>query len=215
MRSFEDPTEDYLMVADSSGVNLSWARGILTCYIRDGRVQERPRGGCNNVKVDDDIKQCLNYIVDDNCMLTLTEINRELRWRLPRKPQIHDRTVGRTLDGMLVSLTLAKPLPVDRNRPDVIQSRFECANWFLNTGMVSHCIFIDECGYNIWTIRSYGQAAVGERAYRQVCRQQGRIVTIMIAVTPRTGLVHHSAQIGGMTAQRSQDFLVQTHQCSA
>ena len=68
------------------------------------------------MKVDDDIKQCLNDIVDDYCMLTLTEINRALRRRLPRKPQIHDHTVGRTLDGMPVSLKLARPLPVDRNR---------------------------------------------------------------------------------------------------
>ena len=53
------------------------------------------------MKVDDDIKQCLNDIVDNNYMLTLTEINRELRRRLPRKPQIYDPTVERTLDGML------------------------------------------------------------------------------------------------------------------
>ena len=45
----------------------------------------------------------------------------------------------------------------------MIQSRFEYANWFLNTDMVGHCVFIDECGYNIWTARSDGRAAVGER----------------------------------------------------
>ena len=167
------------------------------------------------MKVDDDIKQCLSDIVDDNCMLTLTKNNRELRRRLPRKPQIHDRTVGRTLDGMLVSLKLARPLPVDKNRPDVIQTEavFEYANWFLNTGVVGHCVFIDECGYKIWTARSHGRAAVRERAYRQVCGQRGRNVTIVIAVCPRPGFGHHSAQIiGGITAQRVQDFLVQTHQ---
>ena len=129
MRSYEDPTEDYLMVADTLGVNRSTTRGILR-YICEGGVQERPRGRRNNVKVDDDIKQCPNDIVDDSCMLTLIEINRELRRGLPRKPQIHDRTVGRTLDGMLVSLKLARPLSVDRNHPDVIQSRFEYTNWF-------------------------------------------------------------------------------------
>ena len=84
VRSYEDPTEDYLMVADTLGVNRPKARGILTRHIREGRVQERSRGGRNNVKVDDDIKQCLNDIVDNNC--TLTEINRGLRRRLPRKP---------------------------------------------------------------------------------------------------------------------------------
>ena len=208
VRSYEDPTEDYLMVADTLGVNRSTTRGILTRYIREGRVQERPRGGRNNLKVDDDIKQCLNVIVDDNCMLTLTEINRELRRRLPRKPQIHDRTAGRTLDSMRVSLKLARPLPVDRNRPDVIQSRFEYANWF----SIQAWSVIDECGYNIWTARSYDRAAVGERAYKQVNGQRGRNVTIVIAVSSRAGLVHHSVQIGGMTTQRFQDFLLQTHQ---
>jgi len=64
------------------------------------------------VKLNDDTKHCLNDIVDDNCMLTLPGINRELRRRPPRKSQIHDPTVGRILDGMLVSLKLAKPLPL-------------------------------------------------------------------------------------------------------
>ena len=111
---------------------------------------------------------------------------------------------------MLVSLKLARPLPVDRDRPDVIPSRFEYANWFLNTGVVDHCIFIEECDYNNSTARSYGRAAVGETAHRQVSRQLGR--NFVIAVSPRAGLVHHPAQIGGMTAQRFQDFLVQTLQ---
>ena len=60
LRSFEDPTEGYLMVADTLGVNCPTARGILTWYICEGRVQERPRGGRKNVKVGDDIKQWLN-----------------------------------------------------------------------------------------------------------------------------------------------------------
>ena len=112
---------------------------------------------------------------------------------------------------MLVSLKLTRPLPFDRNCSDVIRSRFEYANWFINTGVIGHCVFI-ECGYNIWTARSYGRAAVGERSHRQVCGQRGRNVTIVIAVSPRAGLVHHSAQIGFMTAQRFQGLLVQTHQ---
>ena len=64
------------------------------------------------MKLNDDMKQCLNDIVDDNCMLTLPGINRELRRKPSRKSQIHDRTVGRILDGMLVSLKLARPLPL-------------------------------------------------------------------------------------------------------
>ena len=72
---------DYLMVADTLGVK-TW--GILTRYICEGWVQERLWGGRNNMKVDDDIKQCLNDKGDDYCMLTPIEIKRELRRRLPR-----------------------------------------------------------------------------------------------------------------------------------
>lgn len=203
VRAFEDPAEDYLQVADTLGVNRSTARSIVARYLREGRVEERPRGGPNNVKVDDEMRQCLNDIVEENCILTLRDINGTLRTRLPNKPQVHDRTISRTLDGMLIDLKLARPMPIDRNRPDVIQSRFGYATWFLNNGVVSQCI---------WTARSYARAPVGERAYRQVCGQRGRNVTIIMAISARTGLAHHSAGVGGMNNDRFNDFLVQTRQ---
>ena len=52
-------------------------------------------------------------------------MNEELRRRLPRKRRIPDRTIARTLEGMLFTL---KPLPAERNRPDAIEKRFEYAN---------------------------------------------------------------------------------------
>ena len=54
VRAFEDEQEDYLLVSDTLGVNRSTARGIVARYITEGRIQERPRGGRNNVRVDDE-----------------------------------------------------------------------------------------------------------------------------------------------------------------
>ena len=54
------------------------------------------------------------------------------------------------------------------NRPDVIQKRHDYANWFMGQAIVSHTVFVDECGYNIWTARSQGRAIRGKTAYRQV-----------------------------------------------
>ena len=82
--------------------------------------------------------------------------------------------------------------------------------WFMANGVLNHCVFIDECGYNIWTARTHGRARVGERAYRQVCGQRGQNVTM--AISPLDGLVYHSVQIGGMNAQRFGECLVQTRQ---
>ena len=99
------------------------ARGIhvVSRYVREGRIAERPRGGANHVRVDDAMRDCLDDIINENCLLTIAEMNHELRLRLPHKPVhvIHDRTVARALKGMLYRVKLARPLPADRNRPDV------------------------------------------------------------------------------------------------
>ena len=79
IRAFEDETEDYLHVADTLGVNRSTARGIVARYITEGRINELPRGGRNNVRVDDEMRECLENIVNDNCLLTLAQMNRELQ----------------------------------------------------------------------------------------------------------------------------------------
>ena len=63
------------MVADTIGVNWSTARSIVARYIREGRIAGIPRGGANNVRVDKEIKDCLNDTLNNNCMLTLAQIN--------------------------------------------------------------------------------------------------------------------------------------------
>ena len=151
-----------------------------------------------NVRVDDEMRNCLNDILNENYQLTLVQINQELRQRLPRKPTIHDRTVARTLEGMLYRMKLARPLPVERNRPDVLQKRVDYANWFMRHAVVNHRIFVDERGYNIWTARRHGRARMIKRARRQVCGQRGRSVTVALAISPTNGLVFHSAFLGGM-----------------
>ena len=75
--------------------------------------------------VDDEMRQCLENIINENCVLTLSQINGELRRRLPAKSLIHDRTVARNLEGMLFRIKLARPVPADRNRRDILQRRQE------------------------------------------------------------------------------------------
>ena len=43
VRAFEDDAEDYLLVADSLGVNRSTARGIVARYIREERIRKTTR----------------------------------------------------------------------------------------------------------------------------------------------------------------------------
>ena len=174
VRAFEDANQDYIAVADTLGVHRSTARSIVPRFFKEGRIEERPRGGRNNVRVDDEMKDCLHEIINENCLLTLWQINDELRRRMPDKPEIHDRTVARALDGMLLRMKLARLLPAELNKPNVIQKRVDYANWFMANGVLHHCVFVDECGYNIWTAQSHGRARVGERTYRCLTDQWPR-----------------------------------------
>ena len=75
-----------------------------------------------------------------------------------------------------------------------------------------HYVFIDECGYNIWTARNHGKERQGMGAYRQVCDQRGWAVTVALAVSPVNGMMFHSAYIGEMNAPRLNHFAAQTRQ---
>ena len=84
------------------------------------------------------MRDCLNEILNENCLLTLTQFNQELRLRLPRKPRIFDRTMARTQEGMLFRIKLTRSVPADRDPPDVIQKRLNYANWFMAHAVMNH-----------------------------------------------------------------------------
>ena len=56
VRAFENEADDYLLVADALQVNRSTARGFVARNIREERIRERPRGGQNNVLIDDKMR---------------------------------------------------------------------------------------------------------------------------------------------------------------
>ena len=84
-------------------------------------MRERPRGGRNNALVDDEMRQCLEDITNENCVLTLSQINGKFRRRLPAKPLIHYRSVSQNFGGMLFRVKLVRPVKADRNRHDLLQ----------------------------------------------------------------------------------------------
>ena len=107
---------------------------------------------------------------------------------------------------MLSRVKLVRPVLGDRKRYDVLQRRQENGNWFIDHAIMRHYVFIDECGYNIWTASNHGREKQGMGAYRKVCDQRGWDVTVALAVSPVKGLMFHSAYIGGMNAPRLNDF---------
>ena len=88
------------------------------------------------VRVDAEMRDCLNDILNENLLLTLAQINRE--------PKIHDRTVASAFERMLFRVKLVRPLPAERNRPHVIQRRAGYTNLFMRYAVVNYSVFVDE-----------------------------------------------------------------------
>ncbi|XP_038073595.1 uncharacterized protein LOC119741770 [Patiria miniata] len=185
--AFEADDADYLQVADTLGIKHSTARSIVGVYLRDGRRNKLPKGGPINQKVDDDMRDALQGYLDDNPLLTLRQLNTQLRADLPDKPFVTTSTIARTLDGMLITLKLAEDVPEQRNEPRILDARVIFGNWFLQVGVLGHTVYIDETGYNIWTRRSYGRAPRGEPARRVVHGQRGKQVNITFAISGEVG----------------------------
>ena len=191
-------------MAGPLGVNRSMAREIVAQYIRVGRVRERPRGGRNNVLVDVEMSQRLEDIINENCVVTLSQINGELRRSLPAKPQF----TGLVNVRKECCFVLNWFGPFQQTETNVM---------FCKKGRIwrlvhEPCHYAPLCGYNMWTARNHGRVRQGGRALREVCGQQGRNVTVALAVSPFNSLVFHSAYIGGMNAPCCYDFLAQTRQ---
>ena len=64
--------------------------------------------------VDNELRQCLHDIINEKCVLTQSQINGELKRRIPAKRLIHDRFVARNFERMLFRVKLVQPVLADR-----------------------------------------------------------------------------------------------------
>lgn len=213
IEAFENDALDYIQVAVTLNIKRQTARSIVSVYLNQNRRDALPRGGPHHSKVDQDMRDACELILEENPLLTLNQINGDLRRRLPNKPVISISTLARTLDGMLFTIKLAEDVPVDRNADRVLQQRLEYGQWFLRRGVIGHCVYIDECGYNIWTRRSYGRAARGQPVRRVVNNQRGNNCNVTFAVSNEVGLVHHNIRMNTTTRESFEQFLQET--CNA
>ena len=210
IEAFEDNDMDYLEMADRLGVKRQTARLIVATFLRSGRSDKLPRGGQRNAKIDDEMKGRLREVLNANPLATLEQMKTDLEASLPNKPHVSTSTIARTLDGMMYTSKLVEDVPRQRNEQRVVDNRAEYAQWFMEEGVVGKSVFIDECGYNVWTRRTYDRAPRGQPARRVVSGQRGRNLNVTLAVAPDVGLVHHTMAQETVTREGFEGFLVDT-----
>ena len=81
--------------------------------------------------------------------LTLQQMKREMEGSVPQKPAVSVSSISRALDSMLISLKLAEDVPDGKNAQQTLELQVQYAQWFMEEGVVGHCVVTDKCGFNI------------------------------------------------------------------
>ena len=120
--AFRDGT-DYVACAAHLGVRRGTAYSIVRRFQATGTVAAAARTGGRPAKMDSEMKDFCMLLIEELPSITLREMNRLLRTTWPHKPSVTEPTIARALSGMLISVKLAHDIPVNRNRPDILQQR--------------------------------------------------------------------------------------------
>ncbi|GFO48713.1 replication protein a 70 kda DNA-binding subunit [Plakobranchus ocellatus] len=207
--------EDYIQLARQIGIKRTTAYQIVRKALDHDGTVAFPRGGLRSVKMSQEMLETVIAIVSDPPDYTLTMINQELRVRLPGAPHVTPSTISNVLKGQLITMKKLEDVPAERNSERTKAQRRDFATWLLQNAQRYNFIYIDEAGINIWTKRTRGRARQGDRAVRIVQGRRGQNLTMTFAVNVLNGLVYHELHQGGMTAERFNQFLLETSlQCN-
>lgn len=204
--SCHERNEDYVSLASSMGINRRTAYGIIDTFLRTGRRHQLRRGGSARLIFTDGMREALIEYVEEKPTATLNEMKQKLLDLFPHSP-VSISTISRQLDGSLITLKLLRTVPFSWNTPELKDERHSFAQWMITSGIHTKLIYVDECGYNLWTSRTQGRSLQGSRAVRTVCGQRGQNLTLCLAVSPAFGLVHQMLVTGGMTKEKFAEFL--------
>ena len=198
--------EDFLSTAAILGIKRTTAYSIIRSYIKNGTSSSRTGGG-RRKKLDNDSLDWLIMMIEANPSISIKKLNEEYRATFPNLDHIHDTTLSKSLDGELISLKKIHDVARERNTPRIKEIRMNYSNWIYNEGTGQHLIYIDECGFNLYTKRTYGHAPVGQRAVRIVGGQRGRNISAIVAISNQVGVIYNEIHTGSVTKNVYLDFI--------
>ena len=194
---------DYVQLAETLGINVNTARGIIARG-EDGIGMARGGRREETVVVTPAVVDLLVNLVQANPAYTLVQ----LQTLVAREGvNVSTSSIARALDLQLIHMKKLYDLPAERNSERVKAVRREYANWLLEHGGNRTCLFVDETCFNVYTRRTRGRAANGQRALRQVNKSRGPNLNLTMAISSNVGIVYYELQRGSMNAQRFNTFL--------
>lgn len=124
IQAYRDGT-DYVAVARQLGVPRTTAWSVIAKWLRTGEETASRRGGNRPRKVDNEMLDFYQLLIDDDPTITLKRLNTIVREAWPDKPVVSTSTISRALHGSLITIKQTRNIPVDRNTAQTKGKRHE------------------------------------------------------------------------------------------
>ena len=197
----------YKQMSQLFGVKVDTAYRI--CSMR--KYQAKKRGGSRGKKLNDTHVQFLLEKVESRPDITLNELKEQLSLK---GVQLLVSTIARCLEGKLITMKKLEQIPINRNCEELKASRREHATWLMSKHeMGARFCYVDECGFGLYTSRTRGRAVRGLPAKKITGNQRTPHITMLCAISPNVGLIHHTIIVGGARQSHFDQFIEELFGC--
>ena len=153
------------------------------------------------------ISTAVSYIETTNSQITLEELL-DVMVQVNNFPRVSLSTLWNYLDGELVTLKASSFQNQMRNDINNKIKRQEYVQWFLQNQDRTY-LFIDECGFNLNTLRRQARSKKGNRAVVTVAQNKGTNLSVCACVNKDLGLIFYDFKVGSMNSEDFMIFLAQ------
>lgn len=147
-------------------VNYDTVRSMYRTYKKNGLMEKKTTGRRQPILTEEQKERICDW-VDEDCSLTLLQLKNKCFEEMNITVSIS--TIERALKSFHYTIKRVHRIPLSRNSPAVIESRFEYAlqynRMFPNRKKI---FFLDETGIQIWSRATYGRAPKGIRSTKRV-----------------------------------------------
>jgi transposase len=196
--------KDYVVFGKQLGIKESTSRSLIQRFKENPNPQQR--GGHKKKKITDDVKPVLLAFIEENPLVTLDVIKGYLESVCGVTAAT--TTISNYLDAQLITVKKLRDVPSERNSVSTKERRFTYAKWMIENDVADKCIYVDECGFNLWTKRSYGRAKKGSRCFIMNEGERGQNLSLCMAIG-LSGIVHYKIIIGAYTNATFSEFLTE------
>ena len=178
-------------ISQDLNIARSSVTSIVKNFIQNGTTEAGNKGGPNNTKCTDEMRQLMEEILQDDCTKTLSYLQKRIEEKFDVKLCLS--TIRANLKIINFSLKEVSRIPLRRNDANSIEARFQYSQRFdflSGEYLRSRFIYVDEAGFCVSMRRNRGWSRIGTSANIIVPALKARNFSVCAAISIQGVLIN-------------------------